>query len=130
MREKKTSLVTLTEEGFIGEMEGKDFKLNLSNTTFNATDIMLMSVAYCFGITVDAYAKHKGLSIRNLQIKAYGEKHDTENRYENIVLEVSFEGDLTPEQIDRVLTIGKRGCTVSNTMLTAPNFSVVYKKEV
>lgn len=126
MREKKVSLVSLTDEGFIGEMEGKDFKLNLSNTTFNATDLMLMSVAYCFGITVDAYAKHKGLTIKNLKIKAYGEKHDTENRYETIRLEVSFEGDLTPEQIDRVLTIGKRGCTVSNTMLVAPNFEVVY----
>lgn len=130
MRERKVSLVSLKDEGFVGKMEGKDFELNLSDTTFNATDLMLMSVAYCFGITVDAYAKHKGLVIKNLEIKAYGEKHESENRYENITLEVSFEGDLTPEQIERIITIGKRGCTVSNTMLKAPNFEVVYKPGV
>lgn len=127
MKEKKVSIVSLTDNGFIGKMENKDFELNLSQTTFNATDLMLMSVAYCFGITVDAYAKHKGLTINNLKIKAFGEKHETENRYENITLEVSFEGELTPEQIERVMTIGKRGCTVSNTMLKAPNFEVIYK---
>ncbi|MCX7738168.1 MAG: OsmC family protein [Hydrogenothermaceae bacterium] len=130
MRERKVSLVSLKDKGFVGKMEGKDFELNLSDTTFNATDLMLMSVAYCFGITVDAYAKHKGLVIKNLEIKAYGEKHESENRYENITLEVSFEGDLTPEQIERVITVGKRGCTVSNTMLKSPNFEVVYKPGV
>lgn len=126
MRERKISKVFLTENGFLGQIEGKDFILNLSETTFNATDLMLMSVAYCFGITVDAYVKHKGLNIKNLQIKAFGEKHESENRYEKVWLEVSFEGDLTPEQIERVLTIGKRGCTVSNTMLKPINFEVRY----
>ncbi|MCX7760895.1 MAG: OsmC family protein [Hydrogenothermaceae bacterium] len=129
MKEKKVSIVSLGEEGFLGKMEGKDFVLNLSHTTFNATDLMLMSVAYCFGITVDAYVKHKGLNIKNLQIKAFGEKHETENRYEKIWLEVSFEGDLTAEQIERVLTIGKRGCTVSNTMLKPIDFEVKYMGE-
>ncbi|MEZ0323417.1 MAG: OsmC family protein [Hydrogenothermaceae bacterium] len=129
MKEKKVSIVYLGDEGFLGKMEGKDFVLNLSQTTFSATDLMLMSVAYCFGITVDAYAKHKGLTIKNLQIKAFGEKHESENRYEKIWLEVSFEGDLTSEQIDRVLIIGKRGCTVSNTMLKPIDFEVKFTGE-
>ncbi|MGC9119995.1 MAG: OsmC family protein [Sulfurihydrogenibium sp.] len=125
MAEEKMALIELTDEGFTGKMEGKDFVLNLSNTTFNATDLMLISIGYCFGITVDAYAKHKGLNISNLKINVKGKKHETENRYEKIDIEVSFDGDLTPEQRERVIVIGKRGCTVSNSMLKAPEINVI-----
>lgn len=106
-------------------MEDKDFVLNLTNTTFNATDLMLISIGYCFGITVDAYVKHKNLSISNLRINVKGKKHETENRYEKVDIEVSFDGDLTPEQRERIITIGKRGCTVSNSMLKAPEINVI-----
>lgn len=125
MAEEKKAIIKLTEEGFTGEMENKDFVLNLSNTTFNATDLMLISIGYCFGITVNAYAKHKGLNISNLTINVKGKKHETENRYEKIDIEVSFDGDLTPEQRERVIVIGKRGCTVSNSMLKAPEINVI-----
>ncbi|WP_297887622.1 OsmC family protein [Sulfurihydrogenibium sp.] len=125
MAEEKTAIIKLTEEGFTGQMENKDFILNLSNTTFNATDLMLISIGYCFGITVDAYAKHKGLNISNLKINVKGKKHESENRYEKIDIEVSFDGDLTPEQRERVIVIGKRGCTVSNSMLKTPDINVI-----
>ncbi|MGC9006516.1 MAG: OsmC family protein [Sulfurihydrogenibium sp.] len=125
MAEEKMALIELTDEGFTGKMEGKDFVLNISNTTFNATDLMLISIGYCFGITVDAYAKHKGLNISNLKINVKGKKHETENRYEKIDIEVSFDGDLTPEQRERVIVIGKRGCTVTNSMLKAPEINVI-----
>jgi putative redox protein len=124
MAEEKKAIVELTDKGFLGKMENKDFVLNLSDTTFNATDLMLISIGYCFGITVDAYTKHKGLNISNLKINVYGKKHETENRYEYITLEVSFDGDLTPEQREKVIVIGKRGCTVSNSMLKAPEIEV------
>jgi uncharacterized OsmC-like protein len=124
MAEEKKAIVELTDKGFLGKMENKDFVLNLSDTTFNATDLMLISIGYCFGITVDAYTKHKGLNISNLKINVHGKKHETENRYEHITLEVSFDGDLTPEQRERVIVVGKRGCTVSNSMLKAPEIEV------
>ncbi|ACN98247.1 conserved hypothetical protein [Sulfurihydrogenibium azorense Az-Fu1] len=125
MAEEKTAVIKLTDEGFIGMMENKDFVLNLTNTTFNATDLMLISIGYCFGITVDAYVKHKNLSISNLRINVKGKKHETENRYEKVDIEVSFDGNLTPEQRERIITIGKRGCTVSNSMLKAPEINVI-----
>jgi len=125
MTEEKTAVIKLTDEGFIGMMEDKDFVLNLTNTTFNATDLMLISIGYCFGITVDAYVKHKNLSISNLRINVKGKKHETENRYKKVDIEVSFDGDLTPEQRERIITIGKRGCTVSNSMLKAPEINVI-----
>lgn len=127
MAEEKKAIIELTDSGFFGKMENKDFVLNLTETTFNATDLMLLSVGYCFGITVDAYAKHKGLNISNLKINVKGKKHDSENRYEKIEIEVSFDGDLTPEQRERVIVIGKRGCTVSNSMVKSPEVAVILK---
>ncbi len=127
MAEEKKAIIELTDNGFLGKMENKDFILNLTETTFNATDLMLLSVGYCFGITVDAYTKHKGLDIYNLKINVKGKKHDSENRYEKIEIEVSFDGNLTQEQIERILVIGKRGCTVSNSMLKSPEIDVIFK---
>ncbi len=127
MAEEKKAIIELTDNKFLGKMENKDFVLNLTETTFNATDLMLLSIGYCFGITVDAYAKHKGLNISNLKINVKGKKHDSENRYEKIEIELSFDGDLTPEQRERVIVIGKRGCTVSNSMLKSPEINVILK---
>ncbi len=121
---EKVATVTLEDGKFFGEIEQK--KINLTDTGMRAVDLMLISVGYCFGLTVEAYVNHKGYKIENLQIKVTGHKHERENRYDKILIEVSFDSDLTPEQIDRVLVIGKRGCTVSNTMLKPPEIEVTY----
>ncbi len=124
---EKVAVVTLNKEGhFIGEVNGN--KCDLTATGMRAVDLMLVSVGYCFGLTVEAYVNHKGYKIENLKINVVGKKHQKENRYEHIRIEVSFDSDLTPEQIERVLTIGKRGCTVSNTMLKAPEIETVFIK--
>jgi uncharacterized OsmC-like protein len=124
---EKVAVVTLEENGhFIGEVNGN--KCDLTATGMRAVDLMLVSIGYCFGLTVEAYVNHKGYKIKNLQINVVGRKHEKENRYEYIRIEVSFESDLSPEQIERVLVIGKRGCTVSNTMLKAPEIETVFIK--
>jgi uncharacterized OsmC-like protein len=91
-------------------------QIDVSKMKVKATDLMLLSLGYCFGITVQAYTNHKGYKIHDLKIEVKGKKHETENRYETITLEVSFKSDLTEEQIARVMEIGKRGCTVGNTL--------------
>ena len=91
-------------------------KIDVSKMKVKATDLMLLSLGYCFGITVQAYTNHKGYKIEDLKIEVTGKKHETENRYETITLDVSFKSDLTEEQIARVMEIGKRGCTVGNTL--------------
>jgi len=121
---EKVAKVTLEDGRFFGQVE--ENKINLTETGMRAVDLMLISVGYCFGLTVEAYVNHKGYKIENLKITVTGHKHEKENRYDNILIEVSFDSDLTPEQIDRVLVIGKRGCTVSNTMLKTPEIEVTY----
>jgi len=91
-------------------------KIDVSKMKVKATDLMLLSLGYCFGITVQAYTNHKGYKIEDLKIEVKGKKHESENRYETITLNVSFKSDLTEDQIARVMEIGKRGCTVGNTL--------------
>ena len=125
---EKVATVTLNEKGeFYGELGGKGF--NLSQTELRAVDLMLISVGYCFGLTVEAYTKHKGYQIKNLKIDVIGKKHDKENRYSEITIKVSFDSDLDENQIQRLMEIGKRGCTVSNTMLKPPEIKAVFTKE-
>ncbi len=116
--EKRAVLLQLEGEDWIGEAldaEGAP-KIDISKLKVKATDLMLLSLGYCFGITVQAYTNHKGYKIEDLKIEVIGKKHERENRYEEITLNVSFKSDLTPEQIERVMEIGKRGCTVGNTL--------------
>jgi len=91
-------------------------KIDVSKMKVKATDLMLLSLGYCFGITVQAYTNHKGYKIEDLKIEVKAKKHESENRYETIILNVSFKSDLTEDQIARVMEIGKRGCTVGNTL--------------
>ncbi len=125
---KKTAIVNYKDGKFLGSIEGKDTVINLTETGLRATDFMLISVGYCFGLTVEAYVNHKGYKIEDLQIKVIGKKHEKENRYEKITIQVSFKTDLPQDKIDRIMVIGKRGCTVSNTMLKTPEIEAVYIK--
>jgi uncharacterized OsmC-like protein len=116
---EKVATVTLNKEGhFYGELGGKGF--DLTATGLRAVDLMLISIGYCFGLTVESYANHKGYKIEDLKIDVVGKKHEKENRYSEITIKVSFKSDLDEKQIQRVMEIGKRGCTVSNTMLKPP----------
>ena len=123
---EKIAVINYKDNQFLGSIEGKDTVVNLTETGLRATDFMLISVGYCFGLTVEAYVNHKGYKIEDLQIKVIGKEHEKENRYEKIRIEVSFKADLPQDKIDRILVIGKRGCTVSNTMLKTPEIETVY----
>ncbi|SNZ02271.1 Uncharacterized OsmC-related protein [Persephonella hydrogeniphila] len=125
---EKVATVTLDGNGhFHGEVSGKGF--DLTATGLRAVDLMLISVGYCFGLTVEAYANHKGYKIEDLKIDVVGKKHEKENRYSEITIKVSFKSDLDEKQIQRVMEIGKRGCTVSNTMLKPPTIKTEFITE-
>jgi len=125
---EKLVTVKLDEKGhFHGEMDGKGF--DLSATGLKAVDLMLMSIGYCFGLTIKAYTSHKGYSIENLKINVSGKKHEKENRYSEITIKVSFDSDLNQQQIQRIMEIGKRGCTVSNSMLKPPEIKTEFIQE-
>ena len=125
---EKVATVTLDHNGhFFGEVSGKGF--DLTATGLRAVDLMLISIGYCFGLTIEAYTKHKGYEIKDLKIEVVGKKDEKENRYSYILIKVSFKSDLDDKQIHRIMEIGKRGCTVSNTMLKTPKIETKFTPE-
>ena len=116
--EKRTVELSLEDEKWLSKaLNAEEIKdIDVSSMKVKATDLMLMSLGYCFGITIQAYTNHKGYKIENVKIEVIGEKHPQENRYEKLIINVSFDSDLTEDQIKRVMEIGKRGCTVGNTL--------------
>lgn len=116
--EKRVVELSLEDEKWLAKaLNAEEIKdIDISSMKVKATDLMLMSLGYCFGITIQAYTNHKGYKIENVKIEVMGEKHPQENRYEKLTINVSFDSDLTEEQIQRVMEIGKRGCTVGNTL--------------
>ncbi len=125
---EKVATVTLDQNGhFFGKVSGKGF--DLTATGLRAVDLMLISIGYCFGLTVEAYTKHKGYKIDDLKIEVVGKKDEKENRYSYILIKVSFKSDLDDKQIKRIMEIGKRGCTVSNTMLKTPKIETKFTPE-
>ncbi|GAB6071982.1 hypothetical protein JCM14244_03590 [Venenivibrio stagnispumantis] len=121
---EKVVNVSLENDNFIAKSGEKSF--NISDLGVSASELYLISIAHCFATTVKAYVNHKGLKIENLNVEVKGKKHENENRYETVEINVSFDGDLTKEQIERILVIGKRGCTVGNSSSAGVNIQTKY----
>ncbi|EDP73337.1 OsmC family protein, partial [Hydrogenivirga sp. 128-5-R1-1] len=99
--EKRVVELSFEDEKWLAKaLNAEEIKdIDISSMKVKATDLMLMSLGYCFGITVQAYTNHKGYKIENVKIEVLGEKHPKENRYEKLTINVSFDSDLTEEQI-------------------------------
>lgn len=88
-------------------------------------DYLLMALGSCTVMTVKMYAQHKEWPIENLYAELRHNKRHTEDcencddpksKIDHIEKELIVEGDLTEEQIDRLLEISNR-CPVNRTLL-------------
>lgn len=90
----------------------------------NPYDLLLMSLGACTSMTLRMYANHKELPIENIQVRLrHGRVHaedcgDCEHKnetIERIEREISYEGDLSKEQHQRLLEIADK-CPVHKTL--------------
>lgn len=88
-------------------------------------DYLLMSLGSCSLMTVKMYARRKGWELDDIYMELrHNKRHDEdcenceeeESRIDVIEKEVVVEGDLTDEQLDKILDISKK-CPVHRTLL-------------
>lgn len=75
-------------------------------------ELLLAALASCMSMTMKAYAQHKGLALRHVQVIVRG-RHD--DGVFVIEKEVQLEGDLDEAQRARIVEIGGR-CPVARTL--------------
>jgi putative redox protein len=87
-------------------------------------DYLLMSLGSCTVMTVKMYVKHKGWEIEDVYMELrHNKRHDEDcencedpkSKIDVIEKEVIVEGDLSDEQLDRILDISKK-CPVHRTL--------------
>lgn len=88
-------------------------------------DYLLMSLGSCTVMTIKMYVDHKGWELDDVYMELrHNKRHeedcknceDPKSKIDFIEKEVIVEGDLTDEQLDRILDISKK-CPVHRTLM-------------
>lgn len=89
-------------------------------------DYLLMSLGSCTVMTVKMYARRKEWPVENIYLELrHNKRHDEDcknceektSKIDVIEKELIVEGDLSPEQLDRLLDISQK-CPVHRTLLS------------
>lgn len=90
---------------------------------FNGGHLMLMGWAACFKSNLVAAAEARDIPIERLHISAWGEIVSGPARFGSVAMEIVLEGP-TGDDRDRLVTIARNGCAVSNTLAAAVPMTV------
>ena len=66
----------------------------------------------------------------SLEFNVSGVHEDAPSRYTSIDIEAIVEAEASDEEINKLLAIAERGCTVSNTVARSASIGVTRKAEV
>ena len=99
--------------------------------------LLLSALGACKVMTVQMYARRKGWSLEDVQVDLDTRKvhakdcedceSDPDARVDIIECQISFSGDLTPEQIARLTEISKR-CPVHRTLTSETKIRTTVKE--
>lgn len=117
----KTTLTAGNHELIADEPEGKGGK----NSGPDPYDYLLMSLGSCTVITVKMYADRKKWAVEDIYVELRHQKthaqdciecDDPKAKIDKIEKEIIVKGDLTEEQVERLLEISRK-CPVHKTLL-------------
>ena len=87
-----------------------------ANTGPTPYNLLLMSIGSCTSMTLRMYANHKKLPVEDIKVRLVYERLEKEER---ITRYLSFKGDITDEQRNRLVEIADR-CPVHRTLENNP----------
>lgn len=79
-------------------------------------EILLSAIGTCLMTTLVGAAQARGIEVSHLEFNVSAAHEDGPSRYTSIEIDAVVEADATDAEIDKLLAIAERGCTVSNTV--------------
>lgn len=79
-------------------------------------ELLFTAIGTCLMTTLIGAARARNIELSRVEFNVSGEHADAPSRYVSIDIEALVEGDATQEEIDKLLAIAERGCTISNTV--------------
>ncbi len=92
-------------------------------------EILLSAIGTCLMTTLIGAARARNIALTRLEFNVSGVHEDAPSRYTSIDIEAIVEAEASDEEIDKLLAIAERGCTVSNTVARSAAIGVTRKVE-
>jgi putative redox protein len=92
------------------------------------TELLLLSLGSCLSFNLLHYAQRNNLDLTGLQVELEDEVSSAPERVGAIKAQVRISGNLTDEEITRLLRSAK-GCKIHNTLSALPKIDVSIRKE-
>lgn len=87
-------------------------------------EILLSAIGTCLMTTLIGAARARGIELTRLEFNVSAVHEDSPSRYTAIDIEAIVEADTSDDEIDKLLAIAERGCTVSNTIARSATIGV------
>lgn len=91
---------------------------------FNGGHLMLLGWGACFKSTLVAAAEAREIPIDHLSLDISGDLVDQPYRFASVRMRVDLEGPKTRAEKEKLVTIARNGCAVSNTLDRAVDMDV------
>jgi putative redox protein len=92
------------------------------------TELLLLSLGSCMSFNMLHYAERNQMAVTDLQVELSDEISEAPTRISKVVAKVRVSGDLTEEQLARLLRTVK-GCKIHNTLSHLPQIEISIQKE-
>lgn len=79
-------------------------------------ELLLAAVGTCLMTTLIGAARARSIELTRLEFDVSGTHEDAPSRYTAIDVVATVEADASQEELDKLLRIAERACTVSNTI--------------
>lgn len=91
---------------------------------FNGGHLMLLGWGACFKSTLVAAAEAREIPVDRLALEISGELVDQPYRFASVHMSVDLQGPATLDEKEKLITIARKGCAVSNTLSRAVDMEV------
>ncbi len=92
------------------------------------TELLLLSLGSCLSFNLLHYAQKSNLKLNRLRVELEDAVSSAPERVSKITARVRISGDLSDEEITRLLRSAK-GCKIHNTLSAMPQIDVLIQKE-